>query len=135
MGPAHGHPAGRKARILVVEDNDEALSILADVLRRDGHHVELATEGRQALAAQEQSPFDVLITDVFMPDADGVETVRAFHRNYPQTRVIAMSGHSGTKVDYLSLCLEVGADRVLRKPFDLEALQTALEEVLAQQSQ
>jgi CheY-like chemotaxis protein len=119
-----------KKSILIVDDNDSR-SILGEYLEREGYAVSLAAEGREALKAQEKSPFDVLITDIFMPDTDGVETIRAFHQNYPNTRIIAMSGAVRNKVDYLSLSLEIGADKVLRKPFDVVALKTAVKEVLA----
>lgn len=68
-----------------------------------------------------------------MPDTDGVETIREFRQKYPQTRIIAMSGANKNRVDYLSLSLEIGAHKVLRKPFDGAALKTALKEVLAKQ--
>jgi signal transduction histidine kinase/CheY-like chemotaxis protein len=125
-----GVPQAKMARILIVDDSDSRLT-LAGLLERDGYQVGVSAEGREALKAQEKSPFDVLITDIFMPDKDGVETIREFHQKYPQTRIIAMSGAAINRVDYLSLCLEIGADRVLRKPFDAAALKTALKEVLA----
>jgi len=125
-------------RILIVDDNHDSRSVLAGLLKRDGYKVGVAADGDEALKAQEKAPFDVLITDIFMPVRDGVETIRAFHARYPRTRIIAMSGDrrlaSGDRrlaVDYLSLGLAIGADRILRKPFDLAALQTALNEVLA----
>lgn len=119
------------ARILIVDDNEDHRLTLAGLLERDGYEVGVSADGRDALKAQEKSPFDVLITDIFMPDKDGVETIREFHRKHPQTRIIAMSGSAGRRVDYLSLSLELGADKVLRKPFDVAALKTALKEVLA----
>src|SRR5688572_13166533 len=117
-------------RILIVDDNDDGRSLLAGMLERDGYEVRVAAEGDQALKAQAKSPFDVLITDIFMPVRDGVETIRAFREKYPKTRIIAMSGSRGFAVDYLSLGLAIGADRILRKPFDLAALRTALKEIL-----
>jgi signal transduction histidine kinase/CheY-like chemotaxis protein len=127
-----GVPPAKKIRILIVDDNDSR-AILAECLEREGYEVALSAEGREALKAQQKSPFDVLITDIFMPDTDGVETIREFRQKYPQTRIIAMSGANKNRVDYLSLSLEIGADKVLRKPFDGVALKTALKEVLAKQ--
>jgi CheY-like chemotaxis protein len=125
-------------RILIVDDNHDSRSVLAGLLERDGYKVGVAADGDEALKAQEKSPFDVLITDIFMPVRDGVETIRAFHARHPGTRIIAMSGDrrvaSGDRrlvVDYLSFGLAIGADRILRKPFGLAALQAALNEVLA----
>jgi CheY-like chemotaxis protein len=117
-------------RILIVDDNYDSCATLAGLLKRDGYKVGVAADGDEALKAQAKSPFDVLITDIFMPVRDGVETIREFRVRYPQTRIIAMSGSRGFAVDYLSLGLTLGADRVLRKPFDLAALREALKEIL-----
>lgn len=118
-------------RILIVDDNEDTCLVIAGFLERDGYDVVVSADGAEALKAQEKLPFDVLITDIFMPDREGMETIREFHQNHPQTRIIAMSGVASTRVDYLSLSLEIGADRALRKPFGVAALKTALEEVLA----
>lgn len=119
------------ARILIVDDSEDARLTIAECLERDGYEVGLSAEGAEALKAQEKTPFDVLITDIFMPDKDGVETIREFHQRYPQTRIIAMSGSNRARVDYLAFSLEIGADKVLRKPFDVAELKTMLREVLA----
>ena len=119
-------------RVLIVDDSEDARLAIAEFLERDGYEVVVSAEGWEAIRAQEKSPFDVLITDIFMPDKDGVETIREFHQRYPQTRIIAMSGMVGTKVDYLSLSRDFGADKVLRKPFDVAELKTMLREVLAE---
>ncbi|MGQ0524724.1 MAG: response regulator [Betaproteobacteria bacterium] len=120
------------ARILIVDDNEDHRTTLARVLDRDGHEVKLSANGTEALKAQDETPFDVLITDIFMPDKDGVETICEFRRKHPRTCIIAMSGVVRTQVDYLLLSLELGARRILRKPFDAAALYTALKEVLAE---
>ena len=121
----------KAARILIVDDNADNRFNLAGLLERDGYQVSMAAEGGEAIKAQEATPFDVLITDIFMPDKDGVETIREFRQKHPRTRIIAMSGAGGIKVDYLSLTLELGAHKILRKPFDGAALKTAVKEVLA----
>jgi DNA-binding response OmpR family regulator len=117
-------------RILIVDDNYDSRSTLAGLLKQDGYEVRVAAEGDEALKAQARSPFDVMITDIFMPVRDGVETIREFRVRHPQTRIIAMSGSRGFAVDYLSLGLALGADKILRKPFDLATLRAALKEVL-----
>lgn len=105
---------------------------MAGLLDREVYEVKSAANGTEALKAQNQTPFDVLITDIFMPDKDGVETIHEFHHKYPHTSIIAMSAVAHTHVDYLLLSLELGARRILRKPFDVAALYTALKEVLAE---
>lgn len=118
------------SRVLIVDDDDDTRSILAGLLDREVYEVSMAANGMEALKAQYQAPFDVLVTDIFMPDKDGVETIHEFHHRYPYTSIIAMSAVAHTLVDYLSLSLEIGAHRILRKPFDIAALDTVLKEVL-----
>ena len=128
-------PATRAApesvRILIVDDSADNRYSLSAFLQREGYEVGTAAEGEEALKAQAATPYDVLVTDIFMPDKDGVETILAFRQKYPRTRIIAMSGASGVNVDYLTLSLQLGAHRILRKPFEGAALKAAVKEVLA----
>ena len=119
------------ARILIADDCIDLRTTMGDLLRANGHEVEVCADGAAALDAQQSAPFDVLITDIFMPNKDGVEIVSEFHEKHPQTRIIAMSGSSLHRVDYLSLTLKLGASGILRKPFDLGALKALLQEVIA----
>ena len=119
-------------KVLVVDDNDDIRSVMVSFLDRDGYEVRSAANGTEALKAQEQTPFDVLITDIFMPDKDGVEIIHEFHHKYPHTSIIAMSAVPRTQVDYLSFSLEIVARKILRKPFSIAALYTALKEILAE---
>ena len=118
------------ARILIVDDNEDNRLTMAALLKLSGHDIEVAADGDQAMQSQKRQPFDLLITDIFMPDKDGVETIREFHQQYPSTRIIAMSGGGSYTVDYLSLSLEIGADKVLKKPFDALSLEQAVNELL-----
>jgi len=119
-----------KKRVLIVDDNADSREILRSLLELERYEVHLARDGEQALRLQRSSPADVVITDIFMPDKDGVETIRELCSEFPQTKIIAMSGVASYNVDYLSLSLELGAAKVLRKPFDSQALLGALREVL-----
>lgn len=123
-------PQARMPSILVVDDTESRL-LIASALKREGYDVAVCAEGNEALKLQKNYLFDVLITDIFMPEKDGLETIREFRRNYPRTRIIAMSGALTNRVDYLSLSLEIGADKVLRKPFDGAALKAALNDLVA----
>jgi signal transduction histidine kinase/CheY-like chemotaxis protein len=125
-----GASQARMPRILVVDDGDSRLAVTS-VLECDGYVVASAANGHDALQLQEEFLSDVLITDIFMPEIDGMELIRAFHKNYPKTRILAMSGALPNRVDHLLLSLEIGADRVLRKPFDAAALKAVLTEMLA----
>ncbi|HJV11150.1 MAG TPA: response regulator [Burkholderiales bacterium] len=117
-------------RILVVDDDGEMRDAMAHILRAAGYEVELAHDGNAAIEAQLARPADVLITDVFMPARDGLETIQYFRSEYPDIRIIAMTGGSpmGRIDEYLGVAKVAGADATLRKPF---AAQTLLESLSA----
>ena len=92
-----------------------------------GYTVREASHGGEALALQRAQPARFLITDIFMPESDGFEAIAAFRREFPQTKIVAISG-GGTraKQDYLAAARLVGADATLQKPFDVSALLETL---------
>jgi CheY-like chemotaxis protein len=115
-------------RVLVVDDNRDLLDSLALVLQGAGYEVETATSAARALAAHRERAADVVITDIFMPETDGLETVAAFRAGWPGLKIIAMSGGGRmAKGNYLNAAGFAGADAVLQKPFDLARLLSALE--------
>jgi DNA-binding NtrC family response regulator len=120
-----------KTTILIVDDNRDIRDFMQIALETAGYGVHTATEGAQALAMQRENPADVLVTDIFMPGKEGIETIAAFKAGFPRTKIIAMSagGSSGTH-DFLSAATLIGANATLRKPFTanqlLEAVRAAL---------
>jgi CheY-like chemotaxis protein len=117
-------------RILVVDDNADMRDSLQMLLQRLGYDSEGARDGQQAMEIQRRRPAQVLITDIFMPGKDGIETIEAFRREWPRIRIVAMSGGGMVATrDYLEVAPEIGADAVLRKPFSLEALTEVLRRV------
>jgi CheY-like chemotaxis protein len=124
------HPVARLRRLLVVDDNDDMRQSMKRLLEHFGYEVRVAQDGRHALETQRQAPSDVLITDIFMPDTDGLETINQFREAFPDMKIIAMSGGGASlEADYLSTASVVGADAVLRKPFSKESLLQALEKL------
>ena len=111
-------------RVLVVDDDPEMRGAVARILGDAGYLVEQATDGDSAIEAHRARPADVLITDVFMPSRDGLETIQFVHARYPQVPIIAMTGGSPTgKIDeYLQVAKVAGAHATLRKPFPAQAL-------------
>jgi len=111
-------------RILVVDDDGEMRDAVAQILRGAGYEVELADDGNTAIEMQRARPADVLITDVFMPSRDGLETIQYFRDRYPELGIIAMTGGSPTgRIDeYLRVAQVAGANTTLRKPFAAQAL-------------
>jgi len=123
------HSSKRRTRVLVVDDNPDMRLTMKLLLEHEGYEVELAANGREALEVQRARPSRVLVTDLFMPDADGFETIERFRKEFPQTRIIAMSG-GGSKpelrTDHLPVASEIGAHATLRKPFSIEKLLEVL---------
>ena len=92
-------------------------------LEHEGYRVALAENGRQALEQQREQPAELLVTDIFMPDVDGIETIARFKSEFPSVRVIAMSAGGAARMqDYLRIAGYIGADAVLAKPFGVEEL-------------
>lgn len=123
---------GIKKTILIVDDNQEILSFMQAALEVAGYDVRTAAEGSQALAEQTKRPADLLITDIFMPGQDGIETLRDSKVRFPQTRVIVMSAGGGTsrELDYLPAATLIGANATLHKPFGLRELLDTVRRVL-----
>jgi CheY-like chemotaxis protein len=106
------------ARILVVDDEPDICEILQEILHQAGHQVRVAPDGDSALAVLRGEPFDLILTDIFMPGKEGIETIMEIRRDFPGIKIIAMSGggRSG-ELHYLEDAIELGAVRTLFKPF------------------
>src|ERR671924_1912434 len=114
-------------RVLVVDDDADMRLTLRLALELAGYAVDEAANGREALEMQRSRPADVLITDIFMPDADGFEAIDAFRRQFPQTKIVVVSGGAQfSKRDYLPDAELIGADATLQKPFDVDTLLNLL---------
>lgn len=99
-----------------------------------GHETLTASNGRQALAVQQRSPVDVLVTDIFMPDMDGYELIQQFRRDYPSVQIVAISGGipRAPSGPYLEVAQKMGARWLLRKPFSAAQFIGIIEEATAQ---
>jgi DNA-binding NtrC family response regulator len=120
------------ARILVIDDEPDIRTLLNDVLTGEGHEVEVAADGREGLAAQRARPADLIITDIFMPVQEGIETIIELQRDFPAIKVIAMSGggNRARSLDYLPTASQFGAVRTLPKPFDIDVMLALVRELL-----
>ncbi len=111
------------ARILLVDDNDDFRALLAMALEQEGFEVRGSANGQEALAALQRWPADVMVTDIFMPGKEGIETISEARKRFPGLRIVAMSGRpSATGFDPLSIAAELGAAKTLKKPFELDEL-------------
>lgn len=116
--------------VLVVDDQPDVCEFVAFGLQSAGFHVEVAANGQEALACQRRHAADVMITDIFMPDMDGLEAIDCIKRLFPRTRIVAMSSRLGLeRPDYLWVARQIGADATLNKPFGTDELLTVVREV------
>jgi CheY-like chemotaxis protein len=119
------------AHILLIDDDDLVREVIRSGLERSGHHVFEASDGKKGLAAHQATPVDLVITDIIMPGMEGLETIIKFRRQYPNLKVIAISGGGmGKAGDYLTLAAKFGAHRTVAKPFSIEKLSNIAGEVL-----
>lgn len=112
--------------IILCEDNADQRTALRLALEQAKYSVREASNGRDALALQRQRASPILITDIFMPEADGFELIEAIKKEFPPTKVIAISGGKRRLVDYLESARLVGVDATFEKPFKVESLLAAL---------
>jgi CheY-like chemotaxis protein len=118
-------------RILLVDDEAAVRELLTLVLRLDGHDVTTASDGNLALDVLAEGEFDLVLTDLVMPERDGIETIVEIRQRFPRLRIIAMSGGGrGSAGDSLAMARQVGATRTLEKPFSNQQLLEATREVL-----
>lgn len=116
-------------RVLVIEDHREQRELLRVGLQAAGHDVLTASHGHEALAYLNGHAVDLVVTDIFMPEMDGIEVIAELRRQFPRIKVLAMSGRPG--VDYLTVAKELGAARILRKPFGMEQFLDAVNAAVA----
>lgn len=119
------------AVVLIIDDNEMIVESLSVLLENEGYDVLSSSNGKNGLKLLSKNRIDVVITDIIMPDKDGIETIREIKKTYRNTKIIAMSG--GGKIaakKYLTFVKQLGVRHTLSKPFEKEQILSALEAVL-----
>lgn len=120
------------SKILVVDDDSQVLQVVSEMLRIEGHNVVMAANGRQALDQFEHDDFDLVVTDIIMPEQEGLETIANLRRRETYVPIIAISGGGRAgNLDYLETARYIGADGILAKPFGRQDLLTTVNQVLS----
>ncbi|MBW2328185.1 MAG: response regulator [Deltaproteobacteria bacterium] len=118
-------------RILVIDDDEQMRVLLLQAMEWAGFEVVAAENGRQGQQLFEEQPADLIITDLIMPEQEGLETIRILKQGYPAVKIIAISGGGRIGPEaYLPAAMELGADRIFTKPFDVKELISAVQELL-----
>jgi CheY-like chemotaxis protein len=120
------------ASILIVDDDNLFLTMLRAALTRAGYDVLAAPDGYEGLKLYEREPTDLVITDLVMPEKEGLELITQLKRLNPKVKIIAISGaREGFVKDYLKIAKALGAQRVVGKPFTEQEILEAVSEVLS----
>ena len=119
------------ASVLLIDDDAAARRLYTEVLTRQGYSVRTSPDGQVGLQQFKQARPDVVLTDLIMPNREGIETIRAMRAFDPSVPIIAMSGHAGAKfMNFLKVAKLSGAVLTLEKPFRPEELVTAVKTAL-----
>ena len=121
----------KPVRVLVVDDEPAVRAVIVRGLATIGFTAVEAGNGRDAATVMQTDQFDLIITDIVMPERDGIEFLMGLPKNAHRPGIIAISGSSVDSPLYLKVANRLGADRVLRKPFSLSELIEATRDVLA----
>ena len=118
--------------ILIVDDDTQVLDVLSEMLKLEGHDVDTALNGVTAVEAVRRKVFDLVITDLIMPEKEGLETISDIKKTHSDLPIIAISG--GGRIgpqDYLETARHIGADATLAKPFARKERISTVDALLA----
>ena len=119
------------ARILIVEDDDQVREMLWRTFEKEGYQLEEATDGNQAIRRYRADPHDVIVADLVMPEQDGIGMIRVLRDEFPDVKVIAISG--GGRIGpqtYLKAAERLGARRTFTKPVDQDELLACVRDLV-----
>jgi two-component system chemotaxis response regulator CheY len=120
------------AAIIVIDDDPNIRTHLREILESEGHEIREAQNGVYGIRTQRESPADLILCDIFMPDKEGLETVRELRAEFPALKIVAMGGDSpwGACFDFLAMAKVFGASATLEKPIHPQRLLATINRVL-----
>ena len=117
-------------RVLFIDDNDDFRKLALRWFQSYGIEAEGAADGVQGLALQRTRPADVIVTDIFMPEKEGIETIHELRREFPGAKIIAVTGYEPLRnYDVFEVARQAGAVKTFMKPFKFEDLVAAVREL------
>jgi len=120
-------------RIVIIDDEEPIYKMLSIAFERAGFEVDTAPEGRTGICRCRERQTDLVITDLVMPEQEGIETIQELRRDFPGVKIVAMSGGGQIAAEsYLSIAERIGADLTFEKPIDTKALVSAVCELLSE---
>ncbi|MGA2963648.1 MAG: response regulator [Candidatus Korobacteraceae bacterium] len=121
-------PMSSRSKVLAVDDDEAVLTLLLNVLEGAGYEVSTAQDGAEALRMAQTQPLDLVLTDLVMPNRDGIEVIRSIRKQQPNLRIIAISGAFGGNM--LRVAELLGAHATLLKPCSPSHLLAIVHKVL-----
>ena len=119
------------AQILIIDDDPQILDMLGQTLKREGYDVVEALNGKEGLKLYRENPPDLFVTDLIMPEKEGIETIMELLRDFPDVKIIAISGGGHNDADQdLSTARILGVERTFAKPIERSELLKAVRELL-----
>ena len=109
-------------RILIIDDDDQLRELYRDLFEGAGFEVDEAADGFAALQVYSRSLPDVVLCDILMPGMNGLLTISELLRAHPGARIVAISGATPDRGDYLAAARQLGAVATLQKPFNVDEL-------------
>jgi DNA-binding NtrC family response regulator len=120
------------AKILIIDDDIQIREMLRQMLENEGFEVADAPDGKVAIQLYRKDPADLIITDLIMPEKEGIETIRELIDDFPDVKIIAMSGGGIIRPEpYLNLAKKLGAIHTFTKPIERDELLGKIREILA----
>ena len=119
--------------VLVAEDESDIGWLIARWLEHDGHHVTCAANGAEAAAILQAKEFDLVVTDMLMPEMDGMQLIATVKKLHPAARILAISGggYALDGLDCLRMATALGVDAAVKKPFRRESFMAGVAAALA----
>ncbi len=125
------------ARVLIIDDNAHLRNMIKDILGKAGYDTETACDGMEACKLAKSTSFDLVITDILMPEKEGIQTIIDLRHAYPNLKIIGMSGGGGMlgASHCLEMAQEFGANTVMNKPFGKQELLDAVASLIGPEAQ
>ena len=119
-------------KVLIIDDEKDIRSVLKDMLGMSGYDVDTAEDGRKAKELYDKTDYDVVITDIIMPEQDGFEVILDYRNKNQLDRIIAISGGGRTaSEDYLNIASHFGVSSIFSKPPNYKDLIAKVDEIVA----
>ena len=118
-------------RILIIDDDERTRKLFRKILEAESYEVIEASDGNEGIKLYRQDPTDLVITDIIMPEKEGIETIMELKKDFPDVKVIAVSGGGHEEAEsYLNIAKKVGAAEALTKPIKNDELVEIIANIL-----